>query len=145
MKFAAPKKRIVSERHLKKWENSDAFSQVLGFIMYCNEAVVGKRLNEAVEGQESAPVVAVVAVLKRVAALVKETPAETETTSRFGNPAFRTLYSRLKQESRSLHESIPGLQTEAIVEVERYFIECFGNEKRIDYGSGMELNFVCWL
>ena len=34
---------------------------------------------------------------------------------------------------------------EAITEVSGYFCEAWGNRARIDYGSGMELNFLCWL
>lgn len=143
--FQPPKKRIVSQRHLEKWQNSTAFNEILGLVMYCNDSVVGTKLNEVIKGQESPAVQSIIAVLDRVGVLVKKTPAEKESTSRFGNPAFRTFYSKVQQESQSLHESIPGLNKEAIVEVERYFIECFGNEKRIDYGSGMELNFACWL
>ncbi len=44
-----------------------------------------------------------------------------------------------------LHESLPAFPTEAIPEVTGYFVESWGNRTRIDYGSGMELNFLCWL
>jgi serine/threonine-protein phosphatase 2A activator len=145
MTFEAPKKRIVSQAHLEKWKNSTVFEEILGFIMCCNDAVVGKKLNEPVQGQDSPAVKSIIDILDRVAILVNETPAEENSASRFGNPAFRTLYSKIQSESQKMSESIPGMKKEAIVEVERYFVECFGNEKRIDYGSGMELNFACWL
>ncbi len=35
--------------------------------------------------------------------------------------------------------------SEAIIEVSGYFCESWGNRARVDYGSGMELNFLCWL
>jgi serine/threonine-protein phosphatase 2A activator len=44
-----------------------------------------------------------------------------------------------------LHESLPAFPAEAIPEVSGYFVESWGNRTRIDYGSGMELNFLCWL
>lgn len=44
-----------------------------------------------------------------------------------------------------LHESLPVFPAEAIPEVSGYFVESWGNRTRIDYGSGMELNFLCWL
>lgn len=106
------------------------------------------------------------------------TPAEQGSSSRFGNPAFRTLYQKIKENLNEFHQSLDGLKelkgnkketvqadeekngegetigdgedeieisATAIQEIQIYFQESWGNEKRIDYGSGMELNFICWL
>lgn len=37
------------------------------------------------------------------------------------------------------------LPKEAIPEVSKYFVECWGNRKRIDYGTGHEASFLAWL
>lgn len=50
-----------------------------------------------------------------------------------------------KQLLPSLHEKLLNLPKEAIPEVSGYFKEAWGSRSRIDYGSGMELNFLCWL
>lgn len=34
---------------------------------------------------------------------------------------------------------------EAIPEVAKYFVESWGNRKRIDYGTGHEASFLAWL
>ena len=75
--------------------------------------------------------------------------------SRFGNPAFRTLYQRIVDATDRFQQIIPGLndtdgddaayQARLRQELAVYFYESWGNAKRIDYGSGMELNFYCWL
>lgn len=82
--------------------------------------------------------------------------------SRFGNPAFRDFYDKVTKvwlpciamkhhieynvkASPELHSELPGLPENAIVEVSAYFTEAWGNRTRIDYGSGMELNFLCWM
>lgn len=44
-----------------------------------------------------------------------------------------------------LHTTLPNLPPEAIPEISAYFCESWGNRTRIDYGSGMELNFLCWM
>jgi serine/threonine-protein phosphatase 2A activator len=51
----------------------------------------------------------------------------------------------LAKRLRSLHLLIPNLPEDAIQEVSVYFLESWGNRTRIDYGSGMELNFLCWM
>lgn len=96
--------------------------------------------------------------------MAKETPPVDNKASRFGNPAFKTFYDKVNnvssrffrpvsrtkatQASRSLHsENLVslGLPEESIKEISVYFNESWGNKTRIDYGSGMELNFLCWL
>lgn len=77
--------------------------------------------------------------------LVEQTPPERTGSSRFGDSAFRTLHAKISEAAPALHAGIPGLDAEAIKEVGVYFAECWGNARRIDYGSGMELNFACWL
>ena len=44
-----------------------------------------------------------------------------------------------------LHSRITGVSEDAVQEISVYFEEAWGNRTRIDYGSGMELNFLCWL
>jgi serine/threonine-protein phosphatase 2A activator len=102
-------------------------------------------------------------MLDRVEELAKTTPPVDNKASRFGNPAFKSFYDKVqevcglglpvasimsletKQVSPALHESILELSKEATEEVSVYFNECWGNRSRIDYGSGMELNFLCWM
>ena len=49
------------------------------------------------------------------------------------------------QAADKLHTKIPRFPVEALPEVTVYFQESWGNRTRVDYGSGMELNFLCWL
>ncbi|GJJ14708.1 hypothetical protein Clacol_008975 [Clathrus columnatus] len=88
---------------------------------------------------------AILEVLENVEKLAKETPPVENAGSRFGNPAFRTFYDKISELAPSFHEKILNLPSECIQEVSVYFIESWGNRTRIDYGSGMELNFLCWL
>jgi len=106
---------------------------------------------------------AIIGILNRVEGIAKETPPTSNAVSRFGNPAFKVFYDRVHdvcsillwgcaqfsylvpQASTSLHEGLPNLPSDAIQEVSVYFNEAWGNRTRIDYGSGMELSFLCWL
>lgn len=85
------------------------------------------------------------AILDHVLDLAKATPPVDNKLSRFGNPAFKTFYDKVAAASHELHASIPGLPAEAIPELDAYFKDAWGNRERVDYGSGHELNFFCWL
>jgi hypothetical protein len=68
---------------------------------------------------------------------------------RSGMPSFLfhefTHRSATIKASPELHKTLSGLPEGAIPEVSAYFNEAWGNRSRIDYGSGMELNFLCWM
>ena len=146
---ARPCKRIVTQRHLDHFHHGPLFAEILGILRAGNEAVRGKKLTDAVH--ESAEVQALLAIVDHIHALVEETPRDTDSASvsRFGNPAFRTLHDKICHASDGLMEGIPGLagpeHARARQELAVYLQESWGNAKRIDYGSGMELNFLCWL
>ena len=106
---------------------------------------------------------ALLAVLDQVEQLVEDIPPVDNAKSRFGNPAFQTFYDRAaevrllsfcsgsrahastSQLAPQWHRTIPGLSEDSIPHLLPYLVESWGNRTRIDYGSGMELNFLCWL
>lgn len=144
-----PRKRIVTQRHLAHFQQGPVFAEILGMLRAGNDAVRGKKLTDPIP--ESAEVQALLAIVDHVHRLVEATPRDTDSASvsRFGNPAFRTLYGKICDAADELMQGIPGLEgpehARAREELAVYFSESWGNAKRIDYGSGMELNFLCWL
>jgi len=57
----------------------------------------------------------------------------------------RAFLGSASQAAAELHTLIPSLAPEHIPELSAYLTESWGNRTRVDYGSGMELNFICWL
>lgn len=72
--------------------------------------------------------------LDAVAGVAQETPP-LAIRKRYGNPAFRTFMSLIKKE---LPCNLPE-------DCRAYILESFGNETRIDYGTGHELAFIAAL
>ncbi|KAI0315786.1 Phosphotyrosyl phosphatase activator [Amylostereum chailletii] len=141
--FQAPQKAILIPEQLNAFQTSKTHADIVQYITTLNDAVIGVKLTD--ECSLSPGAVAVLGVLERVEGLARETPPVDNKASRFGNPAFSTFYDKVQEASRALHETLPGIPGEAIEEVSPYFNEAWGNRNRIDYGSGMELNFLCWL
>ncbi|KNZ74755.1 Serine/threonine-protein phosphatase 2A activator 2, partial [Termitomyces sp. J132] len=143
MAFIAPHKAILLPEQLQYFQTSKTRQEILSYIEALNDAVAGVKLLD--ECSQSAGVTVILDILSRVEETAKSIPPVENAASRFGNPAFRTFYDKVNEISPSLHATLPGLPPDAVIELQGYFNEAWGNRTRIDYGSGMELNFLCWL
>ncbi|OCH90499.1 Phosphotyrosyl phosphatase activator [Obba rivulosa] len=143
MSFHPPRKTILTKEQLEVFQASKAHKDIVDYIQTLNDAVVGVKLSDPCT--ESPGVKAILGVLDEIEKIVQEVPPVDNKASRFGNPAFRTFYDKVSEAAPALHTSLPGLPSEAIPELAVYFSEAWGNRTRIDYGSGMELNFLCWM
>lgn len=143
MSFKIPRKAILLPEQLTYFQRSKTHQTVVSYIESLNNAVVGVKLTD--ECSESPAVTAILGILSEVQKVAENTPPVENTASRFGNPAFRTFYDRVLEMTPSIQATLPKLPHDAIEEVSVYFAESWGNRTRIDYGSGMELNFLCWL
>ncbi|KAJ7638172.1 Phosphotyrosyl phosphatase activator [Roridomyces roridus] len=142
MSYQVPTKAILTPAQLEYFQTCPTHTEILQYIGALNDSAVGVKLSS--ECTQSDGVTAVLSILDSVEATARAIPPVENAASRFGNPAFRTFYDRISELSPSLHETLP-IPPEARAEVGTYFVESWGNRTRIDYGSGMELNFLCWL
>ncbi|KAJ3514820.1 hypothetical protein NLJ89_g2150 [Agrocybe chaxingu] len=143
MTYEPPRKIILIKEQLQAFQESKTHQDIVTYIETLNNAVVGAKLTD--DCPASKGVAAVLEMLDKVEQIAKETPPVDNAASRFGNPAFRTFYDKISEKSAEWHNALPNLPTESTPEVSVYFNESWGNRTRIDYGSGMELNFLCWL
>ncbi|KAL7752621.1 Serine/threonine-protein phosphatase 2A activator 2 [Sorochytrium milnesiophthora] len=137
-------RRIVSREDLDKFLESSTCAGLLGFILDCNASVQGRTTRSEVETSNT--VVQLLAILDKVMEIAKATPPTTAENekSRFGNPAFRLFYDKVAQALPTLLQDFVQPQ-ESIVELAKYLEKSFGDRKRIDYGTGHELNFIAFL
>ncbi|KAI8989105.1 hypothetical protein BD414DRAFT_460529 [Trametes punicea] len=142
-RFYPPRKLILTKEHLEAFQQSKTHETIVSYITTLNECVVGVKLTD--ECAVSPAVQAVLDILDRIVETARCIPPVDNKASRFGNPAFRTFYDKVSEIAPELHRTIPNLPEAAIPEVSVYFEEAWGNRTRIDYGSGMELNFLCWM
>ncbi|RXK35674.1 serine/threonine-protein phosphatase 2A activator 2 [Tremella mesenterica] len=141
--YPPPQKCILSQAHLAAFQRSNTHDEIVSYVHELDDSIVGVKLSEAGDGSERTR--PLVNILDEILEIAKATPPVDNKLSRFGNPAFKTFYDKVGEASRGLHERIPGLPPGAIDGIEKYLQEAWGNKQRVDYGSGMELNFLCWL
>ncbi|OJA15141.1 hypothetical protein AZE42_04699 [Rhizopogon vesiculosus] len=140
--FEIPAKRILSSAQLTAFQSSATHNTLVSYVEALNASVVGVKLNDP---SESPGINAILSLLDIIEQVARETPPIENKASRFGNPAFRSFYDKVQALTPSLHADLPGLDQNATPELSAYFTQAWGNRERIDYGSGMELNFLCWL
>ncbi|GMM52272.1 peptidylprolyl isomerase [Starmerella bacillaris] len=128
-------RRLASDEDVAKFVQSEAYNDVVDIITQLNEACKDQKIGY--QEPVSPTVQKLSQCLKEVSALVGQFPAR-KTASRFGKPEFRDFLDALELK-------LPKLLPSDNEEVCEYFARSFGDRKRIDYGSGHELNFVCVL
>lgn len=143
MGFDIPRKCILSNEQLTVFQSSNTHNAIVSFVEVLNDSVIGVKLTDEVA--LSPAVTGILDILAKIENIAKDTPPVENKASRFGNPAFRTFYDKVQELVPSLHAALPNFPEDALPEVSAYLINAWGNRERIDYGSGMELNFLCWL
>lgn len=126
-------------------------------MLRLNNVVKNKKRSSVSLSEASEPVQKLISVLEKIEGWIAEIPP-IQQPSRFGNKAFRSWHSRLSGDSIILTASVTTIvpETEYSIEHKRsmddiaeelsaYFATSFGNETRIDYGSGHEAQFLIFL
>ncbi|KAI5172681.1 serine/threonine-protein phosphatase 2A activator [Nematocida sp. LUAm3] len=85
-------------------------------------------------------------LLHWIVEVIYSVPPEKE-DQRYGNKAFITFLERIKNEGEERISKIffSGRKGEETQILFSYLFACFGNSTRIDYGTGHELHFFCFL
>lgn len=126
-----------------KWEKSETYYELIGFINAVSVAVQGKRNSDKMEA--TGAIDGLLKVLKELNKLVDETPP-IDQPQRFGNKAYRDWFKKMTESSVPLVKGIlPENLHGAAEEIAVYLSESFGNSVRIDYGTGHELSFILFL
>lgn len=141
--YVLPERGINNSSDLESFRKSETYAEISGFVKASADAIVSKKISDVT--QVSQAILKVVAFMDRLFDLVSEIPPLKQ-PMRFGNRAFKQFHSRLCEESPAfVADLLPLNMVDAKLEVASYLNTAFGNETRIDYGTGHELSFVVFL
>lgn len=141
--FKEPVREIRSPMNMPTWLASQAYCDLLGFIMTVGESVKGMKTTD--ECHVSEVTEKLLNLLETLEVWVEEIPP-LEQPQRFGNKAYRDWYTRLIENSQDLVSSVlPEELKGAAIELKAYLNDSFGNNTRIDYGTGHEISFIFFL
>jgi len=109
-----------------------------------NNAVIGKP-NDDTECVVSPIVQNIMAAIEQTSKWIDEIPPIAQ-RGRFANPAFKTWFDKMVENSDVLMRQIlPPEYHDAVIELSGYWQISWGDRSRCDYGSGHEMNFVAWV
>ena len=139
-----PYKAIKSAGDLERFKKSDSYHLIKDFVLALNDSCKGKKTRDE-SRVPSAPCAQVVAVLGKMNGWIDEIPP-IDQPMRYGNKAFRNWADRAEAEVPKLvEEMLPEALRPAAPEVWPYLLGSIGDKTRIDYGTGHEQMFICFL
>lgn len=138
-KWVEPEKLIKEQQDLEKFKKSQSHNEYMNFVMALQHSVEGKGASKT---QLSPKFKLFIELIQRLNKLVDEVPP-IQQKMRFGNTAFKTWHQKAMEIGNEffdkyLPEAVKGSKTELLV----YFMDSFGSNVRLDYGTGHELNFA---
>jgi serine/threonine-protein phosphatase 2A activator len=142
--YIRPSRRILSPEDHQLFLNSETCTLVEAFVFGIADSVRDRAISSIKPSETPEAIHTIVRILDEAGQILDRCPPE-DTGSRFGNPIFRTYLDEVDKALPTWHTQL-GLSNDAQVgEISTYLFHSFGNKRRIDYGSGHELNFFLWL
>ncbi|KAJ4308435.1 Serine/threonine-protein phosphatase 2A activator 2, partial [Neodidymelliopsis sp. IMI 364377] len=142
--YTHPTRRILSPSDHQLFLQSPTCTLVQAFIFNIADSVQDRPTTTISDSDITSTLGKILRILTEAGKIQEECPPE-DTGSRFGNPVFRTFLDKVEAALPHWHAEL-GLHDAAQVdEISTYLLNSFGNKRRIDYGSGHELNFFLWL
>ncbi|KGK38899.1 hypothetical protein JL09_g1941 [Pichia kudriavzevii] len=140
-----PKSRLRSIEDLEAFQSSQTYNDVYTYVERLALSVHGLELTDPTLPKPK-EIQSLVSLLDSIDSIIDSHPVKQESNSRFGKIEFHDFYDDLHNTSVELISKLPfNFSEQHTTDLSAYLNNSFGDRQRIDYGSGHELNFLCFL
>ena len=141
MVYITPIKCLSDESDLEEFKHSESYKEIISFVKQTSESIQGVKITDDC-GQ--CPILEkFCSFMLLLSDIINEIPPSNQ-PMRYGNKAFRDWHRRMINETDEfLDDFLPTDELKlAKIELLPYLTQSFGNETRIDYGTGHELSII---
>ena len=146
-KFTLAKKIGNKPGLMNRFTSSSAYRTLIEFI-YCLQASVKNIKLSQMQKTNSECLLEFDNLYSKLEDLYKKNPPK-EGNEKFTDPVFKNYHNDLVNNYENILNSTilksKNTPENLILELKSYFLDSFGNPSRIDYGTGHELNYFCFL
>jgi len=132
---------------IDKFVASPAYKEILDFIYAIQSSLKGMKKSQMPPTTNEC-LLQFDALFERLEQIFANNPPKVG-DARFEDPVFRRFHDELTSKFTQIMEetilSPKFIPKNIIIELKTYFLDSFGNQFRLDYGTGHELNFFCFL
>jgi serine/threonine-protein phosphatase 2A activator len=132
---------------IDKFKASPAYKTILDFIYLIQSKIKGMKISEMPPTKNEC-LLQFDPLFERLEQIFANNPPK-KGEARFDDPVFKRFHDELTSKFTDImNETIlspKNMPENIIIELKTYFLDSFGNQFRLDYGTGHELNFFCVL
>ena len=146
--FCTPQKIGNKPDLMTKFLMSPAFQEVVNFLYNIQSKIRGMKKSEIKSPSENECLKEFDNLYNKLEELYQKHPPR-EGNEKYTDPVFKRFHIDLNENFENImlntilkSDTIPK---NLILEIKPYFMDSFGNPHRMDYGTGHELNFLCFL
>jgi len=133
---------------MPKFLKSPAFKDIVNFLYNIQNKIKGIKLSDIPPKSNNKCLANFENLFNSLEELYIKFPPK-EGNEKYNIPVFKDFHTYLVQNYENIMMNsvlkLENIPKNLVLELKSYFIDSFGNPSRMDYGTGHELNFLCFL
>ena len=146
--FCTPQKIGNKPDLMIRFKTSPAFQDLVNFLYHIQHKIKGMKRSEVPSQSNNECLKEFDNLYNKLEELYIKYPPR-EGKAKYTDPIFKKFYIELDNNYENIMKTtilkLDNIPKNLILELKPYFMDSFGNPYRMDYGTGHELNYLCFL